>query len=578
MKLSLNKLTKELGKLDQEKNEKYYAVAQLERKLMDCVGPRKLQNLIETRRKHGIPLPFKVSIRKHSRYALVEYTDEVPVAGGEEGNNNINNNDMFSIDEELGVELTQEQRRQQLEEQRKERSERSGRNIGISRDGNDTVSIVSHQPGEWRKKLKVQDHIYLKGVEYQVVTAMNQKKKSSKSKKGGKADNSDGKDNSEGGPDNSETKKKKKVGTGVDTSDPSNKRHGDSSGGKDNSASDKPKDSSASGKDHSGMAGAAQQESLYKMFDEPVEGQELQEEVTLNHIALDHPWMLDDVYGMEVYKLPSMVFYEKPVHSVKKFCLKLYFTQKFVAIMAIICHKWSRLFEWLVTFFDEESSSYRFCHGTILSSIKSRNYFLSLSIYIIVLSFDFTLRRKIGKQVYKVYLLLAMICRNFYNIYKTVTSNLQETPYEYWQRSLEKENVKCIYEMSSNDSIVLGEFRMDIKAPIEIMREYICRNFRAELNKSIGDSFIFFRLNPTSGKEEYCDRNDEFKIHAKEFALLQTDAKTFESILTVTIVKDKERGKVLIPEYKDDFDDLGSVEKKKGDDAENDEQDNGSLA
>lgn len=45
----------------------------------DTVGPRGLQTLIREKMKNGVMLPFKVSIRKHSRLALVgwETTPEV---------------------------------------------------------------------------------------------------------------------------------------------------------------------------------------------------------------------------------------------------------------------------------------------------------------------------------------------------------------------------------------------------------------------------------------------------------------------------------------------------------------------
>lgn len=53
----------------------------------DTVGPRGLQTLIKDRMKHGVCMPFKISIRKHSRLALVGWEavnqSEVPEEGGE---------------------------------------------------------------------------------------------------------------------------------------------------------------------------------------------------------------------------------------------------------------------------------------------------------------------------------------------------------------------------------------------------------------------------------------------------------------------------------------------------------------
>jgi hypothetical protein len=45
-------------------------------RLTNCVGPRGIQTLVETRRREGLMLPFRVTIKRHSRLALVTYWDE----------------------------------------------------------------------------------------------------------------------------------------------------------------------------------------------------------------------------------------------------------------------------------------------------------------------------------------------------------------------------------------------------------------------------------------------------------------------------------------------------------------------
>ena len=40
------------------------------------MGPRGIQTLVERRRREGVLLPFRVSIRRHSRLALVTQWDE----------------------------------------------------------------------------------------------------------------------------------------------------------------------------------------------------------------------------------------------------------------------------------------------------------------------------------------------------------------------------------------------------------------------------------------------------------------------------------------------------------------------
>jgi hypothetical protein len=45
-------------------------------RLTDCVGPRGIQKLVSERRRNGLQLPFRVTLRRHSRLALVTSWDE----------------------------------------------------------------------------------------------------------------------------------------------------------------------------------------------------------------------------------------------------------------------------------------------------------------------------------------------------------------------------------------------------------------------------------------------------------------------------------------------------------------------
>ena len=44
--------------------------------LTDCVGPRGIQRLVSQRRREGVVLPFRVTLTRHSRLALVTYWEE----------------------------------------------------------------------------------------------------------------------------------------------------------------------------------------------------------------------------------------------------------------------------------------------------------------------------------------------------------------------------------------------------------------------------------------------------------------------------------------------------------------------
>lgn len=41
-----------------------------------CVGPRGIQKLVEQRRRDGAVLPFRVTLTRHSRLALVTYWED----------------------------------------------------------------------------------------------------------------------------------------------------------------------------------------------------------------------------------------------------------------------------------------------------------------------------------------------------------------------------------------------------------------------------------------------------------------------------------------------------------------------
>ena len=87
-----------------------------------------------------------------------------------------------------------------------------------------------------------------------------------------------------------------------------------------------------------------------------------------------------------------------------------------------------------------------------------------------------------------------------------------------------------------------------MNAPCDIMREAIYRNFRDELNKTIGQSFIFQKTDPVTLMEDVCLREDEFKTYSKLYCIEKTDKRTMMTLLTVVIIEDKERGRALIPE------------------------------
>lgn len=57
---------------------------------------------------------------------------------------------------------------------------------------------------------------------------------------------------------------------------------------------------------------------------------------------------------------------------------------------------------------------------------------------------------------------------------------------------------------------------MDVKAPCEILRQYIYRSFRDQLNDTfaVGESFLFVRYDLESNREEMLPITDEFKTRS----------------------------------------------------------------
>jgi hypothetical protein len=276
---------------------------------------------------------------------------------------------------------------------------------------------------------------------------------------------------------------------------------------------------------------------------------------------LDRPWLLEDCYNVEIFKLVPVVFYMQPVNFCRRMALRSYPAQKITAVAAIIQYKLSRLYERIGNLFDEESSSYSYWHNQARLKMLARDDLLKLSYSIVQMSFDFTLRRRIAKALYAVFSVFKMIFNLSKAVYKLIDAGAKETPYEVFQRSLNKVDIAVVLDLEGNNVTTLGEFKMDITAPVEIMREYIRRNFAAQLNETVGDSFLFYRIDPVGGvKGQRLKKEDEFKTYSKDYALLRTDATTMMSAMTATLVRDPDRGRVMMevvaPEAEEDDEEL----------------------
>lgn len=274
---------------------------------------------------------------------------------------------------------------------------------------------------------------------------------------------------------------------------------------------------------------------------------EVREEPTEDHIILDHPWLLPDVYNIEVYKVLPRIFYYQPLFYLKRQFIASYPVQKTAAIAAITLHKYASFLTWLQSSFDEESDSFAAMQAKIESSQQSRDKWLTISHTIVQMSFDFTLRRQVFSLLAKIYGISAKLLKFLRSFVKSAGG--EESPYEYWKRSLDKTDVVCILDKGNDRTEVIGEFKLDLGAPAEIMREFIRRAFRTQLNATIGESFLFFKVDPDTAEEEILLRENEYKTYSKTFCFERTDAKTMNTAMTILIIPDPKRGRVLIPEF-----------------------------
>jgi hypothetical protein len=123
--------------------------------------------------------------------------------------------------------------------------------------------------------------------------------------------------------------------------------------------------------------------------------EELMEEYTDDHIKLDRPYMMDDIYDIDVYKVLPRIFYYQPIFYLSRQVIELYPVQKLIAIFAITQHKYTKLLERLKSNYDEENENYHNLQVSIDKVNKIKYKFLNSSRSIVQMNYGFTLQRRI---------------------------------------------------------------------------------------------------------------------------------------------------------------------------------------
>lgn len=537
---------------------------QAEEHLYDCVGPRGLQTLVNERRRYGVPLPFRLSIRHNSRLALVEWVvpeapmtssqrfndDDAPAEDGDDARSNLtddallrdgnNNNNAEGGEPPIGGFDGMSSR---LTLRRHSPSSKSKKMQDMTR--------YELRPGEWRKKLRTGDQIYIDNATFTVSVPLIAKKRLK-----AKTTPTDGNNSASASASNTARNADSSGGANADNSNNLDASSSRPTTAQDRSNIDDPTDNSRSrsrpgtsdGRNASSGGGGKTNGGGGDADDEDEEEKEFMEPYTDDHIPLDRPWILPDTFGIDAYKKVTPIFYMRPYYFVKKLVIASYPFQKFAQIMGINWHKVAAMCEYIAEFFDEESPSRPYYLSLAMSATDKKHFWLKMSKTVVNMSYDFNLRKNAYRHVRRMGKLLYSIVKMIRNLVKAANNAVTETPYEYWQRSLEKTDIRVFYEIAAETEIVLGEFRMDLSAPLEIMREYIYRNFRDKLNETVGESFLFLQIDEDSEMEKILPRDDEFRTPSKSFAVKRTDNKTFETFLAVTIIRDQARARVLIPD------------------------------
>lgn len=431
-------------------------------------------------------------------------------------------------------------------------------------------------PGQWKTKLKVGERVLIDSVHFTVQPPLNAKKKRRGSK-------------SKSGKEGSSSKKEKKA---RNPDDSAHSEHSDNSNNSDPSSAKKMSkkaslqsmdsfhtDNSDTTSDPGSREGSEMDNSSSKRSARsgtpttPVPSGTPAEEATEDHIQLDRPWLLEDVDQVEVYKAVPHIFYMRPLYALRRKLLRTYFTQKTIAIMAITNHKLSGIYSSMCGFFDDDSGTAVMLTKWSHRANEKKNGWLRLSYRKVDMSYDFSLRKSFGKAIWGIGKGIGTTVKMVTNVVKTVNSGAEETPYEYWARSYEKEKVAATLNMGNDQEVALGDIEMDLKAPVEIMREYIHRAFREKLNETIGESFLFTIIDEESNKMTILPREDEYRTLAKIYAVQKVDARTFMSSLAVLLVKDRMRGRVFIPEFAKVEEDKGDVAEGSEDEKEEEEDD-----
>ena len=180
------------------------------------------------------------------------------------------------------------------------------------------------------------------------------------------------------------------------------------------------------------------------------------------------------------------------------------------------------------------------------------NYFMKYSRDMINLNNHGYTLRLISKALRFLGRLVIAGAKAFAQSIREMMKNVQTDPFDIWDSSGDKDKITVHLEDEFDDRIRLGEISIDIDAPLSVMRLYLQRYMREDLNEKCGDSFLF--LADIEGAESILHREEEEKTDTRIYVNRSEDESGKVS-LSIRIMRDRSAELVLIPEFQEVLDD-----------------------
>ena len=126
-----------------------------------------------------------------------------------------------------------------------------------------------------------------------------------------------------------------------------------------------------------------------------------------------------------------------------------------------------------------------------------------------------------------------------------------ESGYNIWRRRRDGAvQIQCVLRRGRSNEEALGGFAMHLDAPCDVCREFVKRNFREQLNQSVGDSFRII-YNDERGEHKLL-REREYRTYSKTVIPFIVDPSTLLGTYILTIAEEEGEEYTPIPEFEGD--------------------------